>query len=52
MYSQEKEDATQRKTLKHTSYRIKEKRFSVNAWSQHLNLHKQNTLTNIIKQYS
>ena len=52
MYSQEKEDATQRKTLKHAGYRSKEKEFSVDTWSQHPNLHKQNTLTNIIKHYS
>ena len=43
MYSQEKEDATLRKTLKHAGYRSKEKGSSVDAWSQHLNLRKQNT---------
>ena len=49
MYSQEKEDATQRKTLKHAGYRSKEKRSSVDASSQHPNLHKQNTTkSNII----
>ena len=45
MYSQEKEDATQRKTLKHAGY--KSKVSNVDAWSQHPNLHKQKTLTNI-----
>ena len=49
MYSQEKEDATQCKTLKHAGYRSKKKGTSVDAWSQHPNLRKQNTLTNIIK---
>ena len=43
MYSQEKKDATQRKTLKHAGYRSKEKEISVAAWSQHSNLNKQNT---------
>ena len=52
MYSQTKEDATQRNTLKHAGYRSKEKLTSVDAWSQHPNLHKQNTLTNINKHYS
>ena len=41
MYSQEMEDATQRKTLKHAGYRSKEKGCSVDAWSQHPNLHNQ-----------
>ena len=52
MYSQEKKDAAQRKTLKHAGYRCKEKGSSVDAWSQHPNLHKQNTLTYVIKHYS
>ena len=52
MYSQEKEDATQCKMLKHAGYRNKEKGFSVDAWLLHPNLHKQNTLTNVIKHYS
>ena len=47
MYSQEKEDAT-----KHAGYRSKEKGTSVDAWSQHPNLRKQNTLTNVIKDHS
>ena len=42
MYSQEKKDATQRKMLKHAGYRSKEKGTSVDAWSKHSNLHKQN----------
>ena len=33
--------------LKHAGYRSKEKGTSVDAWSQHPNLRKQNTLTNI-----
>ena len=52
MYSQEKENATQRKTFKHAVYKSKEKRSGVDAWSQHLNLHKQSTLTNINKHNS
>ena len=52
MYSQEKKNATQYKTLKHAGYRCKEKWSSVDVWSQHPNLHKQNTLTNVIKHYS
>ena len=40
MCNQEKEDATQSKTLKHAGYRSKEKGSSVDAWSQHPNLHK------------
>ena len=52
MCSQEKEVATQCKTLKHAGYKSKEKRTSVDAWSQHPNFHKQNTLTNIIKHHS
>ena len=52
MYSQEKEDATQCKTLKHAGSRSKEKETSVDVWSQHSNLRKQNTLTNIIKHHS
>ena len=52
MYSQEKEGATQRKMLKHASYRSKEKGTSEDAWSQHPNLRKQNTLTNVIKYHS
>ena len=51
MYSQEKEDATQCKTLKHAGSRSKEKETSVDAWSQHPNLRKQNILTNIIKHH-
>ena len=51
MYSQEKEDATQRKTIKHAAYKSKEKGYSEDAWSQHRNLHKKNTLTNINKHY-
>ena len=43
MYSREKEDATQRKTLKHAGYRSKEKESNVDAWSQHPSSHKQNT---------
>ena len=43
MQSQEKEDATQRKKLKHAGCRSKEKGSSVAAWSEHPNLHKQNT---------
>ena len=37
MYSQEKEDATQCKTLKHADYRSKEKGSSVDAWSLYPN---------------
>ena len=33
--SQEKEDATQRKTLKQACYKSKEKGSVVDAWSQH-----------------
>ena len=40
MYSQEKEDVTQRKTLKLAGYRSKEKGSSVDAWLQHPNLRK------------
>ena len=47
MYGQEKEDATQSKTLKHAGYKSKEKGYSVDVWLQHPNLRKQNTLTNI-----
>ena len=52
IYSQEKEDATQRKAIKRAGYKSKEKGSHADAWSQHFNLHKQNTLTNIIKHYS
>ena len=38
MYSQEKENATQRKTLKHAGYRSKKRGTSVDAWWQHPNL--------------
>ena len=52
MYSQERKNATQRKTFKHTGYKSKEKGSGVDAWSQHLNLHKQSILTNINKNNS
>ena len=51
MYGQEKEDVTQCKTLKHAGYKSKEKGFSVDAWLQHPNLFKPNTLTNVNKNY-
>ena len=35
MRSQEKEGATQHKTLRQAGYRSKEKEFRVDAWSQH-----------------
>ena len=52
MYSQKKKDATQRKTLKHAGYKSIKKVTDVDAWLQHLNLHKQNALTNILKHHS
>ena len=52
MYSQEKEDAIQSKTLKYAGYKSEGKGSSVDAWSQYPNLHKQNPLTNINKHYS
>ena len=39
MFSQEKEGATEHKTFKHAGYRNK-KGSSVDAWSQHPNLHR------------
>ena len=39
MYSQEKEDATQRETLKYASYKNKEKGSNVDAWPQHPHQH-------------
>ena len=40
IYSQEKVDATQRKTLKHAAYKSKENGLLQDAWLQHPNLHK------------
>ena len=52
MYRQEKEDATKCKTLKHAGYKSKEKGSSVDAWSEHPNLQRRNTLTNIRSDFT
>ena len=52
MYSQEKNEGTQHKMLKHAGYKSEEKRSIVDAFSQQPMLHKHNTLTNINKHYS